>query len=198
MGPWRRRSDDDFADEIRANIEIETDRLIANGIRSEEARATARRTFGSAARAQERFYESRRIMWLDDLRRDVWYALRTLARNPVFAAVAIATLGVGIGAGTVVYTFARAVLFRPLPYTRPNELVRIFETNPLRNWTRSVVAPANYADWKTRNAAFTDIAAYQAPLAINLDDEVAERFSSGAVRRGGERMMDELSQRRLR
>src|SRR6185295_14872397 len=50
---------------------------------------------------------------------------------------------------------------RPLPYANPARLVRVFETNPLRNWTRNIASPANYADWKAQNTVFTDIAAYE-------------------------------------
>src|SRR5262249_54626615 len=77
------------------------------------------------------------------------------------SAVAIATLAIGIGAGATVFTFVRAVLLRPLPYDRPVDLVRVYETNPLRNWTKNIAAPANWADWRARNAVFTDIAAYE-------------------------------------
>src|SRR5262249_11353558 len=66
-----------------------------------------------------------------------------------------------IGAGTVVFTFVRAVLLRPLPYRNPGELVRVYETNPLRGWTKNTASPANWADWRSRNRAFTDIAAYE-------------------------------------
>lgn len=160
MARWRRRSDDDFADEIRADIALETERLVSEGMAPDEARLAALRTFGNVTRSQERFYESRRTLWLDDLLRDMRFAWRTLLRAPAFTLVSVLTLGVGIGAGTLVYTFARAVLLRPLPFSRPGELVRIFETNPLKGWTRNIASPANYADWKTRNSVFIDIAAY--------------------------------------
>src|SRR5207237_10021694 len=75
--------------------------------------------------------------------------------------VAVATHAPGTGAGTSMSSVARAVLLRPLPYADPDSLVRVFETNPLKNWTRNIAAPANYADWKARNTVFTDIAAYE-------------------------------------
>ena len=73
----------------------------------------------------------------------------------------IATLAIGIGAGTAVFSIASAVLLRPLPYADPARLVRIFETNPLKNWTRNIASPANYADWTRQNTVFTDVAAYE-------------------------------------
>jgi len=92
---------------------------------------------------------------------DIRYGLRALRKYPAFSAIAIATLAVGIGAGTSVFSVVGAVLLRPLPYRNPGELVRIFETNPLRRWTRNIAAPANWADWQVRNKSFTGIAAYE-------------------------------------
>ena len=71
MWRGRRHSDADFAEEITTNIAIDTDRLIAEGMSPEDAKAAALRAFGNVTRAQERFYESRRVMWLDDVRRAV-------------------------------------------------------------------------------------------------------------------------------
>src|SRR5262245_51975248 len=106
-------------------------------------------------------HASHRRPLFDATLQDIRYALRGLRRQPAFSMVAIATLAIGIGAGTAVFTFVRAVLLRPLPYRQPTPLVRIFETNPLKNWTRNIAAPANYADWRARNKVFTDIAAYE-------------------------------------
>ena len=71
MWSWRRRPDEDFAEEIHAHLSQETKRLVEDeGLTLEEARARARRSFGNVTHAQERFYERGRIRWLDDLRRD--------------------------------------------------------------------------------------------------------------------------------
>jgi hypothetical protein len=127
MWKSRRRSDDDFAEEIRANIAIETDRLIATGMNADAAHAAARRAFGNVTHAQERFYESRRVMWLDDLQRDTKYALRTLATHPGFAAIAILMLALGIGANTTIFTLLDAVVLKPLAVPAADELITLHE-----------------------------------------------------------------------
>jgi len=105
--------------------------------------------------------DHQRVPFMDTTLQDLRYGLRALRRNPVYSLVAVATLAVGIGAGTAVFSIARAVLLRPLPFDNPDALVRIFETNPLKNWTRNIASPANFADWRNQNTVFTDIAAYE-------------------------------------
>jgi predicted permease len=124
------RTDDDFRREIEAHLAIETDRLIAEGSSPDEAKQAAARKFGNVTTARERFYESRRIVWLEQLRQDVRYALRTFRRSPVFAAAAILTLGLGIGANTALLTVSRGVLMKRLPVERPDQLVEIGCINP--------------------------------------------------------------------
>jgi putative ABC transport system permease protein len=92
---------------------------------------------------------------------DFRYALRGLLREPSFAVVAALTLALGIGATTAMFSVARAVLWRPLPYPNPEALIEIWETNPLIGWTDAQASPANFADWRKRNTVFTGIAAYQ-------------------------------------
>ena len=110
---------------------------------------------------KEQQHDNRGLPFIETTMQDVRYAVRALRNSPAYSLVAVATLAIGIGAGTAVFTVVGAVLVRPLPYRTPNELVRIFETNPLRRWTRNIAAPANYADWRTRNKSFTDVAAYE-------------------------------------
>ncbi|HEY7055483.1 MAG TPA: ABC transporter permease [Vicinamibacterales bacterium] len=127
---WRKRRDEDFHEEIEAHLALEIDRLVGEGIDPDEARAAARRTFGNAARAQEHFYESRRILWVDALLRDVRHTMRGAQRNPGFAVLAILTLALGIGANTAIFSVVRAVLLRPPPYAGADRIVRIYEEAP--------------------------------------------------------------------
>src|SRR5436190_10860746 len=133
----RRRSDEDFSDEIRANIEIEAERLIADGMSEAEAQAAARRSFGNVTRVQERFYASNRILWFDDLSRDVLHALRTMSKRPGFAAMAILTLALGIGANTAIFSLLDAVVLKPLPVPSAGELITLYERG-----TEGVADPA--------------------------------------------------------
>src|SRR4051812_40895854 len=124
--PMTNRTDDDFAREIEAHLAIETDRLIAEGLDPDAARARARRAFGNVTRARERFYERRRIGWLEDLRRDLRSASRNVRRNPVSALVIVLSLAGGIGAATMALVVRNVIFYNPPPlYRAPAELAKV-------------------------------------------------------------------------
>ena len=161
-GLLRRRSlDEDFESELASHLDLLTEEYLRRGLTAHEARRAAIVRLGGPMQLKEQHREQRSLPFVETSLQDVRYALRGLRKHPAFSLVAIVTLAVGIGAGTTIFTFVRAVLLRPLPYSNPHELVRVYETNPLRGWTKNIAAPANWADWKTRNKVFTDIAAYE-------------------------------------
>src|SRR6476646_5122117 len=90
---------------------------------------------------------------------DVRYALRTLAAAPGFAIAAVLTLALGIGANTAIFTAVYGVLLKPLPYERPDRLVRIGEGRP--GFFLNVSYP-NFLDWRERSRVFDDMAVYLA------------------------------------
>ena len=128
----RRRTDEDFAAEIQAHIELESDRLRAEGISEEAARAAARRAFGNVTAATERFYEASRWVWLDQLRQDLLHACRLIRRYPASSIAAIAILALSIGATTAIFSAVNAVMLRPLPYAEPHRLVVMWGTDRRR------------------------------------------------------------------
>jgi predicted permease len=91
---------------------------------------------------------------------DVRYALRMIAKNPVFSAVAVLTLAVGIGANAAIYTVVQAVLLEPLPFEEPDELVLLWTHNEEQNQSRYMVSPMDFDDWRTMSATFESMAAY--------------------------------------
>ena len=155
------RQDRDFDREVDAHLDLLTEEYVRRGLSPPAARREAILRFGGPVQIKERQHELRSLPLIETTWQDVRYGARVLRKSPAYSVVAIATLAIGIGAGTAVFSVAGAVLLRPLPYRAPDELVRIFETNPLRRWTRNIAAPANYADWRERNKSFTGIGAYE-------------------------------------
>ena len=90
---------------------------------------------------------------------DVRYGIRMFLRAPGFAAVAVATLALGIGANSAMFSAVNAVLLRPLPFADPDRLVLVSENNLQKGWQQFSVAPPNYIDWRTQNQVFDDVAA---------------------------------------
>ena len=135
---WRKRSQRDFDEEIRSHIEIEADRLVAEGMPPRHALDAARRHFGNVTTAQERFYHSGRAVWLESLARDLSYSWRQLRRSPLSTAVIVLTLALGIGANAVIFGVVDRLMVRPPAHVRePERLTRIYYQTRLPDWART-------------------------------------------------------------
>ncbi len=136
---WRRKPQD-FADEIRSHLDLDRDQLIAEGARPQDAHFAAIRRFGSLTLARERFYESRRWLWLDHVLQDIRFAGRSLRKYPVMCVVAILSLAAGIGSTTATLAIRDTIFRNPPPlYQHPEELSVIYTVTP-RGFRRDVPA----------------------------------------------------------
>lgn len=121
----RDRGDQDLAAEIEAHLQLHIDDHISAGMSAGEARRAALLKFGPIEAIRGAHRDRRRLPIVDALARDVRFALRTVARQPLFAFTAILTLALGIAANAAVFSIVDAVLLRPLPYADPDRLVRV-------------------------------------------------------------------------
>jgi putative ABC transport system permease protein len=99
------------------------------------------------------------MQFVASLSQDTRYGARLLFRSPGFAAIVILTLALGIGANTAIFSVVDHVLLRPLPYPHPERLVRVWENDLVKGFSRNVVNPFNFLDWRDRNHSFTHMAA---------------------------------------
>ena len=123
------RLSDDIEREMAFHMAERADDLVAGGMQEGEARAEARRRFGNYTRQKEQTRAMDLHGWLDALLADLRYAARALRASPTFALVAIASLGLGIGANTAIFSLLDAVQLRSLPVHAPSELVAVTEEN---------------------------------------------------------------------
>jgi putative ABC transport system permease protein len=99
---------------------------------------------------------------MEMLLKDLRYGLRMLAKSPGFAAVAVLTLALGIGANTAIFSVVNAVLLRPLPFPDSNRIVMVWEMDPNRGVDRGIASAAEFLDWRKQNHVFSHIAAWRA------------------------------------
>jgi hypothetical protein len=119
------------------------------------ARRLVVRTLGAFPHAVWTLTDEMRV---DPMLQDLRYALRGIAKRPTFAALVIATLALGIGANTAMFSIVHSVLLKPLPYDRPEELVYMYGAFKLSDHT--MVSPPDYLDYRERNSVFASLAAH--------------------------------------
>ena len=146
--------DGDFNEELAQHLEAATEDNIRSGMAPEEAARRARIALGGVEQARELHRDARGLPWLEDLARDVRFALRALRKNPVFTVVVVLTLGLGIGASTAVFTVINALLLRPLPIDEPGQLVLLEATGSVGNNPYTLPFPYPLFDRAGHNKTF--------------------------------------------
>jgi putative ABC transport system permease protein len=155
----RERIDRDLADEIALHIEEKTEELVAAGLALDDARREARRAFGNVTGVREQSRDVWRWRAAHDMASDVRYAIRQLRHNPSFAAAAILTLAIGIGANSAIFSVINAVVFRSLPYHEPAALVSVASMN-VRAGQPTVLSYFTFFEFR-RAGVFERIASYR-------------------------------------
>jgi predicted permease len=146
----RRHWDEERSREIEAYLEAETSDNIARGMPCEEARCAAHKKLGNRAQLREEIYRMNTATFFEGLWQDLRYAGRSLRRSPGFAAVAIASLALGVGANTAIFQLLDTVRMRTLPVHRPEQLAQIRITDPknMRGSVDSDYGPLTNAIWE--------------------------------------------------
>jgi len=124
------RFEREMADELAFHIESRTQDLIRSGAPEEEARRRARLEFGGITGWKERCRETRSWRPLEELRADLRYAMRTLAKSPAFTLAAVLSLAIGIGVNTAIFSLIDAFSFRPMDVPDETRVTRLFTTSP--------------------------------------------------------------------
>jgi len=163
----RSKKDALLAAEIEAHLAHEVETNIARGLSLEEARRQARLKFGNPRVLREHVWEYRSFPWIEDAWRDLRFALRSLAKTPGFAAIAVLVIAVGIGANTAVFSVINTVLLKPLSYPDPQSLVMLMNTGPQGSFPGANVPKFNI--WHQQTRIFQAVAGFdQAGAGLNL------------------------------
>jgi predicted permease len=175
---WRRRrSDADFNAEIQAHLDLEVDRLTADGVEPDEARHRARRAFGNVLAAEERFYDTSRWIWLDQFRQDLRYAVRSLWRSRSFVSTTVLTLAVGLGLLTALFAVLNTYVLRPLAIHDPYRIYEIRWQSPGDGGFQ--FGAREYDELRARRDLFDDVVAHRWQLVSSKDRGVNAAFVSG-------------------
>jgi predicted permease len=159
----RDRFDRDLQDELRFHEEMKAGAFAdANGMSADEARAAARRRVGNQLRLREQSRDAWTFAILETFAQDVRHALRLMRRDPSFTVTALATLALGIGLNTAIFSVAYGVLWRPLPYASPDRLVVVSSSQRTEKGVKTFWnwAPQTYEALSSRATAFDQLAAY--------------------------------------
>jgi putative ABC transport system permease protein len=175
MGKWQRLTnlfrmesvDAEIDEELQSHLEMAAEDAMLTGLPEEEARRTARLRFGNPVTMRENTLGADAALALDGIWRDLRHALRQLRRSPAFTAAAVATLALGIGATTAIFTLVQQVMLRSLPVSRPDQLWRIGDSDDCCYSSRYAQGDWNFFSWETyklfraNTPAFADLAAFQ-------------------------------------
>lgn len=155
----RRADGGDFAEELQAHVAMDTERGVRDGLSPEEARRRALIRFGGIAQARDAYAERGGLPWLESLLRDLRLSMRTLARNRTVTAVAILSIGLGIGSNTTIFSLVSRFVLRPAPVGDPGTLLSLHIMHDSDRCCNQFPWPV-FSDLREQATVFSDMAAY--------------------------------------
>jgi predicted permease len=176
----RKKLDAELDEDVRMHLQLAADENVRRGMSADQAMAAAKRDFGNVERMKEDYRQERGLPLLEVIARDVRFSLRSLRRTPLFAAVAILTVGIGIGANTAIFSVVHGILTKRLPYADADRLSQLVLSRPQQNLERMPLSLADYLDWRDQNSAYDRVAAYGNQL-FNITGDGDVEQVQGAV-----------------
>ena len=162
----------DIKEELRFHLEMETGKNLQAGMDPREARRRAHVRLGGIGAIREAVRDARGGRPLEDLLRDLGYALRGVRRNPGFTLAAAVSLAIPIGFNTTVFSIVDSLLYRPLSVSRPAQLVDVYTSDPGVERYSTTSYP-DFLDLRAESDAFTDMAAHSSMVAaVRVDEDV--------------------------
>lgn len=155
----RGQVEQELDEELRYHLNRQIEENLARGMLATEARYAALRAIGGIEQHKEECRDMRRVNFIEDLVQDVRYGLRVLAKSPVFTAVAVLTLALGIGANTAIFSVVNALLLRPLGFPEAERLVMLWEVTP-EGRHQNTTSRANFRAWRDQSTSFESMAAF--------------------------------------
>ena len=171
----------DMNREILFHIECETEKNIRRGLSPDEARRAAMLSFGGIERIKEEGRHSRKFQWVEELWRDLQYAVRILRRDPGFTLVALLTLALGIGVNTAIFSVIYGVLLKPLPFEDGNRIVVVRQTAPLAGQNNVPFSVKEIADYREQNTTFNALVEHHSMSFTLLGGKEPELIQTGVV-----------------
>jgi putative ABC transport system permease protein len=148
--------------ELRTHLEHQVEKYVQSGLPLEEAKRRARLEFGGLDQVKEECRDARGVNLIETTLQDIRYGLRKLARSPGFTAVAVATLALGIGANTLIFSVVNAAILHPLPFRDAGRLVTQWATSPTVGYSGpGSLTDKDYMEWRDQNRVFSDTAAFR-------------------------------------
>ena len=160
----KERRERELADEIESHLQMHVDDRVRAGLSAADARREALIRLGGVESLKERHRDRRGAPVVENLARDLGYAVRALRRSPGFTAVAVLALALGIGANTTAFTALDAVALRPRPVHDPHRLARVFRATPSDAY--GPMSYPDYADYRDRSRVFSDLSMLAFGMAI--------------------------------